>query len=131
MGKIQHCYVFWEVVRYLSQLQMTAVSHFMPHSTFLGRRCTQYPKGQKSQKRRDVTEQSPSHDSALSKKHKKAMDNITDTSFHMHWYIIFLIKYITKCDYLWSFHYNSYDIQACVIQVVHHMEIIQTVQKTK
>lgn len=44
---------------------------------------------------------------------------------------ICLIKYITKCNFAWLFNYNSYDIQVCIMQVVHRMEIIQTAQKVQ
>lgn len=59
----------------------------MSHSTFVGRRCTQNPKRQQSQKGGCTIRQMPSHDSALQKKYTKVMDNITHTCFPMHWYI--------------------------------------------
>lgn len=65
MGEIQHSYVCWEVIRYLRQLQMTAISYFMSNSTFVGRRCTQYPTGQQSRKEVDMIRQRSAHGFAL------------------------------------------------------------------
>lgn len=65
MGEIQHSYVCWEVIRYLRQLQMTAISYFMSNSTFVGRRCTQYPTGQQSRKEVDMIRQRSAHAFAL------------------------------------------------------------------